>query len=275
MVEKMAKGKYPKGGGKGLSGDALVGKVSQKTIDDIKRLGMTKALELAGRNGKTAGGAAREFQEGVRRMYGARRLAEAKAKYAPATRPKGPATSGPMSANTPAKRSSASSGPRSANTPVNKSKKSNSLGAKVAGGAAAAGLLIASRGKATGAVAKLAPGLAKSSVGKALFGTGKAPVFKNPIVDKATAGVKAGAKQPKVPGTRMEYAAKLAQDKASKEMTALAAKKKAAAAAAAKTAAKAPAKAPVKSSMSTKKKIGLTGAGGGSLGLSGDSRKKR
>jgi hypothetical protein len=74
----------------------------------------------------------------------------------------------------------------------------------------------------------------------------------------------------------MEYAAKLAQDKASKELTALAAKKKAAAAAAAKAAAKAPAKAPVKSTMSTKKKIGLTGAGGtGSMGLSGDSRKKR
>ena len=266
MVQKMAKGKYPKGGGKGLSGDALVGKVSQKTIDDIKRLGMTEALKLAGKNGKTAGGAAREFQEGVRRMYGAKRLADAKAKYAP----KVSGGKNPVQSGTYLKPSNAK--PKG---PAPK-KKDNNLGAKIAGGAAAAGLLIASRGKATGAVAKLAPGLAKSSVGKVLFGTGKAPVFKNPIVDKATAGVKAGAKQPKVPGTRMEYAAKLAQDKASKELTALAAKKKAAAAAAAKAAAKAPAKAPVKSAMSTKKKIGLTGAGGtGSMGLSGDSRKKR
>ena len=266
MVQKMAKGKYPKGGGKGISGDALVGKVSQKTIDDIKRLGMTEALKLAGKNGKTAGGAAREFQEGVRRMYGAKRLADAKAKYAPkVSGGKSPVQSGTYLKPSTAKPSA----------PAPKKKNSDNLGKAVAGGVAATGLMIASRGKAGPLAARLAPGLAKSSVGKALFGTGKAPVFKNPIVDKATAGVKAGAKQPKVPGTRMEYAAKLAQDKASKELTALAAKKKAAAAAAAKTAAKAPAKAPAKSSMSTKKKIGLTGAGGGSMGLSGDSRKKR
>lgn len=74
-------GKLPKGGGKGLSGDALVGNVSASTIKDIKRMGMTASLKLAGTNGKTAGGAAREFQEGVRRMYGADRLAAAKAKY--------------------------------------------------------------------------------------------------------------------------------------------------------------------------------------------------
>jgi hypothetical protein len=74
-------GKYPKGGGKGLSGDALVGNVSASTIKDIKRMGMTAALKLAGTNNKTSGGVAREFQEGVRRMYGADRLAAAKSKY--------------------------------------------------------------------------------------------------------------------------------------------------------------------------------------------------
>lgn len=86
MSKKPAKmkGGLPKGGGKGLSGDALVGNVSASTIKDIKRMGMTAALKLAGTNGKTAGGAAREFQEGVRRMYGADRLAAAKAKYGPA-----------------------------------------------------------------------------------------------------------------------------------------------------------------------------------------------
>lgn len=66
-----------------MSGDALVGNVRQSTINDIKKMGMTAALKLAGTNGKTAGGLAREFQEGVRRMYGAERLAAAKAKYAP------------------------------------------------------------------------------------------------------------------------------------------------------------------------------------------------
>lgn len=42
-------------------------KVSQKTIDQIKNLGMTKALAA----GKTVRSA--EFQEGLRRMYGSKR----------------------------------------------------------------------------------------------------------------------------------------------------------------------------------------------------------
>lgn len=82
-LPKRPAGKLPKGGGKGMSGDALVGNVRQSTINDIKKMGMTAALKLAGTNGATAGGLAREFQEGVRRMYGADRLAAAKAKYGP------------------------------------------------------------------------------------------------------------------------------------------------------------------------------------------------
>ena len=81
MATKPVTGKLRKGGGKGLSGDALVGKVSQSTIDSTKKMGMTEALKLAGKNNKTSGGMAREFQEGVRRMYGANRLAAAKTKY--------------------------------------------------------------------------------------------------------------------------------------------------------------------------------------------------
>jgi len=81
MAMKPVTGKLRKGGGKGLSGDALVGKVSQSTIDSIKKMGMTEALKLAGKNNKTSGGLAREFQEGVRRMYGADRLTAAKSKY--------------------------------------------------------------------------------------------------------------------------------------------------------------------------------------------------
>ena len=215
------KGQLTKGGGKGLSGDALVGKVSQKTIDDIKRLGMTEALKLAGKNGATSGGAAREFQEGVRRMYGARRLAEAKAKYSPA-----PSTAGKGRSSTTV----VSSKPATKKTTA---KKNNNLGLKIAGGAAAAGLLIASRGKAVGAASKLAPALAKSGIAKKLLGTGET-FIKNPVVTKATAGIKAGSKQPKVPGTRMEYAAKMAQDKARQELAALAKKKAAASAAATK-----------------------------------------
>lgn len=46
-------------------------KVSQKTIDQIKKMGMTKALGSASSN-KSA-----EFQEGLRRMYGQRRLSKA------------------------------------------------------------------------------------------------------------------------------------------------------------------------------------------------------
>jgi len=81
MAMKPVTGKLRKGGGKGASGDALVGNVTQSTINSIKKMGMTKALELAGKNNKTSGGMAREFQEGVRRMYGADRLAAAKSKY--------------------------------------------------------------------------------------------------------------------------------------------------------------------------------------------------
>jgi hypothetical protein len=49
-------------------------KVSQSTIDDIKKLGMTKSLKLAGMNKDAAqAGMTAEFAEGVRRMYGERR----------------------------------------------------------------------------------------------------------------------------------------------------------------------------------------------------------
>jgi hypothetical protein len=46
-------------------------KVSQKTIDDIKRMGMTKALASAKTNRSA------EYQEALRRMYGERRVKEA------------------------------------------------------------------------------------------------------------------------------------------------------------------------------------------------------
>ena len=182
MAMKPVTGKLRKGGGKGLSGDALVGKVSQKTIDSIKKLGMTEALKLAGKNGATAGGAAREFQEGVRRMYGAKRLATAKATYAP--KPK----MGTKTVMAP------KGGVKPAAKPATKSKNNSNFGKVVGGlyGAAAVGALVASKGKATGLASKMAPGLAKSvsksAVGKALFGSGK------PLTSKAFAAAKAAPK---------------------------------------------------------------------------------
>lgn len=58
--------------------------VKQSTIDNIKKLGMTAALKKAGSSNNA------EFVEGVKRMYGARRLAAAKpvAKSPDAARPK-------------------------------------------------------------------------------------------------------------------------------------------------------------------------------------------
>ncbi len=71
-------------------------RVSQSTIDDIKRLGMTKALALAGKNkGAEQSGLTAEFAEGVRRMYGDRRY-QAAIKSSPVMRKSGP----PKSATT-------------------------------------------------------------------------------------------------------------------------------------------------------------------------------
>ena len=52
-------------------------KVSQATIDRIKKMGMTAALKKAGTSNNA------EYVEGIRRMYGARRLAAAKKAVAP------------------------------------------------------------------------------------------------------------------------------------------------------------------------------------------------
>ena len=218
---KSVKGKLPKGGGKGLSGDALVGKVSQKTIDDIKRMGMTQALKLAGKNGATAGGVAREFQEGVRRMYGAKRLAAAKATYAPKPKLGAKTVMAPKGGNKPAAK------------PATKNNTKSNVIKGTLGAAAAVGVLAASKGKATGAAAKLAPGLvkgiAKSSIGKALLGS-EAKMSPSMLAKyKAAAGPKAAAAKVTVGakgsfgpttktlaksklGTASEYASKAGQE---------------------------------------------------------------
>ena len=256
-AQKMAKGKYPKGGGKGLSGDALVGRVSQATIDDIKRMGMTEALKLAGKNGPTAGGMAREFQEGVRRMYGAQRLAAAKSKYSgTATKPGSnksadAARAGSTKPATKAAIKAVSTKGTTKVAPKKDNTKSNVLKAS-AGTAAALGLLAVSKGKGASLAAKLSPAvgsLAKSGIGKALIG--KAPKI-SPEAFNAMKAAKAGKAVSESGYKAMQAAAKAAGKTAAKTT--------------AKTTTKAAAKAPAKSAdaaraMATipKKKIAVAG----------------
>lgn len=225
-TQKMAKGKFPKGGGKGASGDALVGKVSQSTIDDIKRMGMTEALKLAGKNGSTAGGAAREFQEGVRRMYGARRLAESKTKYAPVKK---------LGVNTvlAPKKTPATSTP----APKKDSGNSNTV-RNVALGAAAVAALALSKGKLAPLAARLSPGLAKSGVGKVLTGSGKQTFDKVPDAVKFGAKGSFGKTSTQLAGkhaTKGEYAMEATMNKGRAEILAKAAMRAKEAAKAAKS----------------------------------------
>lgn len=79
-----AKRALPKGGGKGASGYKLYTPVKQSTIDNIKKMGMSAALKKAG-SSKNA-----EFVQGVKRMYGVKRLEASMAsakKSAPAKSP--------------------------------------------------------------------------------------------------------------------------------------------------------------------------------------------
>ena len=98
-------------------------KVSQKTIDEIKKMGMTKALKtVAGASAASKNDAsAKAWVEGVKRLYGSNRVADAikstpsapkksAASYpspssagSNSAKPKAKTTSGPKSANTPAK----------------------------------------------------------------------------------------------------------------------------------------------------------------------------
>ena len=127
-------------------------RVKQDMIDFIKTQGMTRALKRAGEIKASGKGGEAEFLEGVRRMYGANRLTAATKTATP------PKFNAPAGANKkPAGRMSKSA------APVKKKNNAVSTGLKVAGGVAAAGALIASRGKATGLASKLSP-----TVGKAL-----------------------------------------------------------------------------------------------------------
>lgn len=201
-------------------------KVSQKTIDEIKKMGMSKALKTvsgASAAGKIGDASAREWTEGVKRLYTAERVNAAMK----GAKPKA-ATSGPMSAKTPAKYTT--SGPKSANTKAVYKKKGMSVGDKakvVAGTAAAVGALALSRGKAAGVASRLAPGLAKSRLGKAVIGSApkvypKAPGEGVKVGAKGSFGktTSAMAKGKKKIGTKSEFANKATETKVRAELAA-------------------------------------------------------
>ena len=153
-------------------------KVSQKTIDNIKSMGMSKTLESLKSIGQPGGKnvpASKEFIEGARRMYGSR-----VDKYLPSTYGK---TGYPSSGGKPAAKPMAK--------PASKSNTKSNVIKGTLGAAAALGVLAASKGKAASAAAKLSPAVgaaAKSTIGKAIFGSGK------PLTSKAFATAKAAPK---------------------------------------------------------------------------------
>ena len=172
-------------------------KVSQGTIDDIKRLGMKKALDLAKMNAKSSSqeGLVGEYQEATRRLYGDRRFAAATGtaiKKAPGTKVYNPRNASKPSATKPGKsgtsggsatKASTKYSPTPMKTPAKKNN-NTSTALKVAGGVAAAGVLIASRGKAAGLAGRLAPGLMKNKVAQALL-TGEIKKAAPKVVSKA------------------------------------------------------------------------------------------
>ena len=163
-------------------------KVSQKTIDNIKSMGMSKTLEALksiGQPGSKNVPASKEFIEGARRMYGSR-----VDKYLPSTAGMGRSSSGMK--NKTAGMGRASSGmSKAAPKPVAKNNTKSNVIKGTLGAAAAIGVLAASKGKGASVAAKLSPavgGFAKSAVGKALFGSGK------PLTSKAFTAAKAAPK---------------------------------------------------------------------------------
>jgi hypothetical protein len=128
-------------------------KVSQSTIDTIKKQGMAASLKSASSNKSS------EYQEALRRMYGDKRVSAATGASA-----KKPSTSySPV-----AKKPSTSYSPKPMKAaPAKKSSGISNTSKFVAGGVAAAALTVASRGRLAGMAAKLSPALMKNKVAQA------------------------------------------------------------------------------------------------------------
>jgi hypothetical protein len=231
-------------------------KVSQKTIDDIKKMGMTKALKeiknlanqgqgtgAAGRTMRQEGmklATSSEFAEGVRRLYGDRRSAAARTQVSPTTS-RGPAAAKmAKKVAAPAKKASTKYSPTPMKTPAKKNNNAANIAKGVAGTAAAIGLLVAGRGKGAGVIAKLSPQVGRalnSPVGRVLSGT-----YEKTATTAASTSGRIAAKAGK-PVSQSQYDAMVAAAKAKGISTvakkaAAPAAKKAATTAAKKTAAK-------------------------------------
>jgi hypothetical protein len=175
-------------------------KVSQSTIDDIKRLGMSKALRLAKENsGAKQAGLVAEYQEATRRLYGDRRFAAATGS---APKKAAPKPANPRQADNAAskktkvenpkqadkalyKKPSTSYSPAPMKTPAKKDNTKSNLLKGVAGTAAAVGIFALGRGKGAGLATKLAPGLMKNKVAQALL-TGEIKKAAPKVISKAS-----------------------------------------------------------------------------------------
>ena len=207
-------------------------KVSQKTIDNIKSMGMSKTLEALKSIGQPGGRnvpASKEFIEGARRMYGSR-----VDKYLPAKSTSADAARRSASGAKPATKA-AIKAVSTKGKPMAKSNTKSNVIKGTLGAAAALGVLAASKGKGVAAAAKLSPAVAaaaKSGVGKALLGTGRNTISPAMMAKyKAAAGPKAAAAKVTVGakgsfgpttktmaksklGTASEYATKAGQSQA-------------------------------------------------------------
>jgi hypothetical protein len=178
-------------------------KVKQDMIDFIKTQGMTKALKRAGKMQAKGTKGEAEFLEGVRRMYGARRLSEATKAATPTPMKKGSYQAGSAKSG----KATYTTGSGVKNTATSKPASKGMSGTtkrNLIGGALLAGGLLAAKATPAGRAASAVAGLGK-----------------------------AASKL----GTKSEYAAKAAEGKTRAALTAAAAK-----ATAKKTAAAAPKK---------------------------------
>ena len=180
-------------------------KVSQSTIDDIKKLGMTKALKLAKQNaGATQGGLVKEYQEATRRLYGDKRFSAA------------------TKAATPMKKGSYQAG----SAKSGKATYTTGSGVKYKGAATKPAAKPASK--------SMSGTTKRNLIGGALLAGGLIAAKATPAGRAASAVVGLGRAASKL-GTKSEYAAKAAEGKTRAALTAAATK-----AAAKKTAAPAP-----------------------------------
>jgi len=193
-------------------------KVSQKTIDEIKKMGMTKALKTAagaGAAGRKVGDAsAKEWAEGLRRLYTPERVDKlmGSSVYTGPRKSAGKVYTGPKKPAGQYTKGATKSTPKKSSLV--------STGQKVAAGTLAAGALLATRGRATGLASRLAPGLAKSGIGKALVGSETRVLgdsfrvgAKGSFGKTTSAAAKAAAKTAgKKVGTKAEFATKATEE---------------------------------------------------------------